>query len=448
MVDVRSIMAEVGPATDKDFEGQLTRDKVLAREIPWEGYERASLISDRELELIRRFDKKAEAAKREIVEADPDTYSELFVTFVLKISNPETLQYVLTLINDLISSDPRKVDLFLRLSAKNPQYPYPAFIRLLPRWERDWYISKLTCTILARLLARDPSPSPEHVTATVHWLIEQLRKGNVLDVHVATSSLQILLQKDAFRPILVGEGGLPLLVGLLHQANLQVLYETIYSLWLLTYNQEVAAQVADSRLIPSVVETLKTVSKEKIVRLCLSTLRNLLDKPRNNEQMIDAGLMRMLNILSNKKWGDEDIIDDLKTLNESLAKNIVVMSSFDTYKKEILSGRLEWSPVHKSDRFWRENNGKLEDNDYQLLLMLKDILTSGGAGNPQNLAIACFDLGEFARYHPRGRVVLQRLDIKMEIMRLMTHENPEVKKEALYAIQKMMVHNWEYLSAK
>eukprot|EP01113_Clastostelium_recurvatum_P038042 TRINITY_DN562_c0_g1_i2.p2 TRINITY_DN562_c0_g1~~TRINITY_DN562_c0_g1_i2.p2 ORF type:complete len:220 (+),score=78.70 TRINITY_DN562_c0_g1_i2:823-1482(+) len=212
--------------------------------------------------------------------------------------------------------------------------------------------------------------------------------------------------------------------------------------------QEVAAQVADSRLIPSVVETLKTVSKEKIVRLCLSTLRNLLDKPRNNEQMIDAGLMRMLNILSNKKWGDEDIIDDLKTLNESLAKNIVVMSSFDTYKKEILSGRLEWSPVHKSDRFWRENNGKLEDNDYQLLLMLKDILTSGGAGNPQNLAIACFDLGEFARYHPRGRVVLQRLDIKMEIMRLMTHENPEVKKEALYAIQKMMVHNWEYLSAK
>jgi len=353
----------------------------------------------------------------------------------------------LTLINDLLATDVRKVDLFLSLVTKNPQYPYPAFIRLLNRWEKDWYISKLTIAILARLLARDPIPTAENVVPTVKWVIEQLRKGNALDVHVATSALQILLQKDAFRVVLFKEGGFTLLVGLLEQQqqNLQVLYETIYCLWLLSYNQGIAMEAGNSKLVSTVVDVLKAVSKEKIVRLCISTLRNLLDKPRNNEAMIESGFMRMLVILSNKKWGDEDIVEDLKTLSEALAKNMVVMSTFDTYKTEINSGRLEWSPVHKSEKFWRENSNHFEDNDNQLLLTLHEMLRSTST-SAQNLSIACFDLGEFARYHSRGRVILQRLGIKLDIMRLMTHENPEVKKESLYAIQKMMVTNWEYLA--
>lgn len=53
-----------------------------------------------------------------------------------------------------------------------------------------------------------------------------------------------------------------------------------------------------------------------------------MDKEENNNEMIDAGLVRMLAILSNKKWGDEDIIDDLKTLSEALAKNMVVLRYF------------------------------------------------------------------------------------------------------------------------
>jgi V-type H+-transporting ATPase subunit H len=32
------------------------------------------------------------------------------------------------------------------------------------------------------------------------------------------------------------------------------------------------------------------------------------------------------------------------------------------------------------------------------------------------------------------------------IMNLMTHPDPAVQKEALLCVQKLMVHNWEYLS--
>jgi V-type H+-transporting ATPase subunit H len=117
----------------------------------------------------------------------------------------------------------------------------------------------------------------------------------------------------------------------------------------------------------------------------------VLDKAENNNEMIDAGFVRMLAILSNKKWGDDDIIDDLKTLSEALAKNMVVLrysrvliysviyylhfySSFDMYKKEIMSGQLTWSPVHKSEKFWRESATRFEENDYQLLRYARRML--------------------------------------------------------------------------
>jgi V-type H+-transporting ATPase subunit H len=76
---------------------------------------------------------------------------------------------------------------------------------------------------------------------------------------------------------------------------------------------------------------------------------------------------------------------------------------------------------------------------------LKGYITSD-APNPLTTSVACFDLGEFARIHPRGRSILQQLNIKIPLMQLMEDKDPEVKKQALAAVQKLMVFNWEYLS--
>ena len=43
------------------------------------------------------------------------------------------------------------------------------------------------------------------------------------------------------------------------------------------------------------------------------------------------------------------------------------VSSMEEYTTELTSGRLEWSPVHKSEKFWRENAVKFTDNNYELL---------------------------------------------------------------------------------
>ncbi len=63
------------------------------------------------------------------------------------------------------------------------------------------------------------------------------------------------------------------------------------------------------------------------------------------------------------------------------------------------------------------------------------------------LAVACYDLGEFARFHPDGKKVISASEGKTALMMKMQYkENANVARQALLAVQKLMVSNWEFLS--
>jgi len=337
------------------------------------------------------------------------------------------------------------VGLFAAL--KSPGHPYQPFLRLIiNRVEKDLYSTKIACAILGVLMSRVAVVPKEHFDALLLWITDQLRKPASIEAQIAVSTLQSLVRKDEYRVAFFKANGIILLVNVLatQALNLQLIYETVYAIWMMSYNNEIASNLIDTGLIKALVDIIKSITKEKIVRLSVASLRNLVDVATNNEEMIEAGLVRMLAILGNKKWADEDIIDDLKTLNEALAKNMVVLSSFDMYKKELLSGVLEWSPVHKSEKFWRENVNRFEENDYQILGLLQKILQQSTI--PLSLSVAAYDVGEFVRFHPRGKIIIQQLGVKLDLMKLMANEDPQVKKQALFAVQKAMVTNWEYLT--
>lgn len=60
---------------------------------------------------------------------------------------------------------------------------------------------------------------------------------------------------------------------------------------------------------------------------------------------------------------------------------------------------MRWSFLH-SNKFWHQNVMHFEENEFlavkklAMLLRSQDLVTS---------AVACFDLGEFARLHPMGK---------------------------------------------
>ena len=367
--------------------------------------------------------------------------------FLLKINKEETIQYLLGLIDQLITEHPETIKLFMKLGNKKQGFPMDPFIRILTRSTSDWFTNAKTSNILAIFMSQNGQVNEQTVKFMCQWLRSQLRSGDEKEVANAVIALMKFLRKDEYRSTFATEDGLLLLASLLKTKNksYQLTYQTLHCLWLLSYNKQVANQVGGTKVINFVVDILRTIQKEKIIRMCLAILNNFKNINNNNEQMLDSGISKPLDILSNKQWGDEDIDKDLDELKKALETNLQALSSFDIYRTEVVSGNLEWSPVHKSERFWKENSHKFEEDNYKVLLLLKQYITSE-TPNSQVASIACYDLGEFARIHPRGRNIIQQLGIKIPLMALMEDKDPEIRKQALTAIQKLMVHNWEYLN--
>lgn len=424
---------------------EISNAPILRKTISWEPLRGGNIISEQQLTYIKNFDGKPLEQREAILDDMGATYAELFTRMVGDVANPEVLQYVLAIVDEILQ-DRQRVPLFLQLRTLDETLPYAPFLRLLARSD-DTFILSRASKIVALLMSEGAAPPNDDARSLSRWCYDQLRSPDLVKTLIAITALQNFLRRDHHRTLFVADGGLKMLTNVLLKTEnrRQLLYQTIYCLWLLSYNHVIAASFSGyDGLVKGIVETIRKEEKEKIRRLGLATLRNIMDRGENNEQMISAGMMKVVNYLSQKKWGDEDIEEDIKLLVEGLDKNMVILTSFDAYKEEILSGHLTWSPVHRSERFWRENVGRFEEDNYRILQVLLEIIRT--SDNPVALSVACYDLGEFVRFHPRGRRILAQFDGKVDIVKLMTRPDEEVQKHALLCMQKMMVHNWEYLA--
>mmetsp|Transcript_77308 Transcript_77308/g.106929 ORF Transcript_77308/g.106929 Transcript_77308/m.106929 type:complete len:84 (+) Transcript_77308:1165-1416(+) len=80
-------------------------------------------------------------------------------------------------------------------------------------------------------------------------------------------------------------------------------------------------------------------------------------------------------------------------------------------------------------------------------MKLIDILcqvVSDKSNNDTMLAVACYDLGEFARFFPTGKIYLENQSVKAKIAELMAQKesSAELKKEAITCYQKMLMNSW------
>lgn len=140
------------------------------------------------------------------------------------------------------------------------------------------------------------------------------------------------------------------------------------------------------------------------------------------------------------KIGDEEVEADIQVLKDALITAFQSLNSFDEYASEIKSGKLSWSPPHKSDLFWKDNASRLQANDFEILRILTHMLHPNN--DPEILAIAANDVGMYVSHHPIGRKHLEELGTKSRIMSLLYHTDPEVRFQALSVMQKYMKNMW------
>merc|ERR1712158_242090 len=263
--------------------------------------------------------------------------------------------------------------------------------------------------------------------------------------------LQMMLRIDNFRQAFMAVDGIGTVVSVLSgRGNFQIQYQLTFCLWVTSFSVPLATKLNKYGVIPILADILSDAQKEKVSRIILAVFRNLIEKPEEAEvkkenciSMVQCKVMKQLELLEQRKFEDEDIQEDISFLMEKMNESVQDLSSYDEYVTEVRSGRLEWSPVHRSEKFWRENAAKLNDRNYELLKILINLLET--SKDNLVLSVACFDLGEYVRHYQRGKHVLEQLNGKTLVMSLLGHEDPNVRYEALLAVQKLMVHNWEYL---
>jgi len=221
-----------------------------------------------------------------------------------------------------------------------------------------------------------------------------------------------------------------------------LLYKCVFALWMLSFESEGSVDFEYQAVIQKVREVLTYSRVEKVIRLALTLLKNLLPHRSFAEQVVELGVLEVVQQLEYEKWRDSELYDDIRDMSSQIGTKVQEMSSFDRYERELKEGKLKWGFIHSS-KFWAENVLKFEQNDFRALKMLAAMLESSDA---TTLAVACHDLGDFVAMHPLGKKQISKLGVKERVMTLMGSNNPEhrdVRREALLCCQKIMLNKWQ-----
>ncbi|XP_019898605.1 V-type proton ATPase subunit H isoform X2 [Esox lucius] len=483
--------------------------EVRANKVNWQSYLQGQMISAEDCEFIKKFEVANSEDKQTILTNEGHQCSKTFLNLMAHISKEQTVQYILTLIDDTLQENHQRVNIFFDYAKKTKNTAWSYFLPMLNR--QDLFTVHMAARIIAKLAAwgRDLMEGSD-LNYYFNWIKTQLSsqelvavslrlfekpgfllelghvnreqngylKGEALSnvnkklhgtgadtagqgtmspsessqyVQCVAGCLQLMLRVNEYRFAWVEADGVNCITAVLsNKCGFQLQYQMVFCVWLLAFSPQLCEQLRRYNVVPALSDILQESVKEKVTRIILAAFRNLLEKSAERETrqeyalaMIQCKVLKQLENLDQQKYDDEDITEDIKFLLESLGESVQDLSSFDEYSSELKSGRLEWSPVHKSEKFWRENAVRLNEKNYELLKILTRLLEV--SDDPQVIAVAAHDVGEYVRHYPRGKRVIEQLGGKQLVMNHMHHEDQLVRYNALLAVQKLMVHNWEYL---
>lgn len=430
---------------------QLEAAEVRKNKPNWNSYLRSHMIEQEDYSFITAYETAKSKADRDgLLASNEEQCARTLINLITTVAKDENVRYVLTLFDDLLQEDKRRVKIFHNHAKKQKRSIWSWFLGILQR--QDNFIVNQMSSVMAKLACFGSTfMEGKELDYYFKFLKDQLKSTSNEYINTTARCLQMMMRIDNYRHAFVANDGLTsILSALSGKTNFQLQYQLIFSLWCLTFNAEIAEKIPGSGIIQVLGDILSESSKEKVVRIILGTFRNVLEKIEDRElvrecalQMVQCKTLKTLELMDVKKYDDIDLQENIEFLSEKLHLSVQDLSSFDEYVTELRSGRLQWSPVHKSEKFWRENAQRFNEKDFELVKILIKILEV--QADSLILCVAAHDLGEYVRHYPRGKNKVEQLRGKQAVMKLLSAEDPNVRYHALLAVQKLMVHNWEYL---
>uniref|UniRef100_I3MPH6 V-type proton ATPase subunit H n=2 Tax=Marmotini TaxID=337730 RepID=I3MPH6_ICTTR len=401
--------------------------EVRANKVNWQSYLQGQMISAEDCEFIQRFEmKRSPEEKQEMLQTEGSQCAKTFINLMTHISKEQTVQYILTMVDDMLQENHQRVSIFFEYAKRSKSTAWPYFLPMLNR--QDPFTVHMAARIIAKLAAWGKElMEGSDLNYYFNWIKTQLSsqklRGSGVAVETGTVSssdssqyvqcvagcLQLMLRVNEYRFAWVEADGVNCIMGVLsNKCGFQLQYQMIFSIWLLAFSPQMCEHLRRYNIIPVLSDILQESVKEKVTRIILAAFRNFLEKSTERETrqeyalaMIQCKVLKQLENLEQQKYDDEDISEDIKFLLEKLGESV---------------------------------------QDLRILTKLLEV-----SDDPQVLAVAAHDVGEYVRHYPRGKRVIEQLGGKQLVMNHMHHEDQQVRYNALLAVQKLMVHNWEYL---
>ncbi|KAG7268272.1 hypothetical protein CRUP_036256 [Coryphaenoides rupestris] len=398
--------------------------EVRANQVNWQSYLQGQMISAEDCEFIKKFEVAHSEEKQAILTNEGHQCAKTFLNLMAHISKEQTVQYILTLIDDTLQENHQRVNIFFDYAKKTKNTAWSYFLPMLNR--QDLFTVHMAARIIAKLAAwgRDLMEGSD-LNYYFNWIKTQLSSQSSQYVQCVAGCLQLMLRVNEYRFAWVEADGVNCITAVLsNKCGFQLQYQMIFCVWLLAFSPQLCEQLRRYNVVPALSDILQESVKEKVTRINPGAFRNVLEKSVERESRQEYALAMI----------------QCKVLKQ--LENLDQQNSFDEYSSELKSGRLEWSPVHKSEKFWRENAVRLNEKNYELLKILTRLLEV--SDDPQVIAVAAHDVGEYVRHYPRGKRVIEQLGGKQLVMNHMHHEDQLVRYNALLAVQKLMVHNCSF----
>ncbi|RKF66870.1 V-type proton ATPase subunit H [Golovinomyces cichoracearum] len=463
------------------------QNNIRGRSIAWEGAVRAGTISEEQLNKIKAVDKVRKEQQKQIVKNDLGGYSCLFLGAEGKpgildaaVKRADLVQNILVLLADLLAGIPE-----LSKTLSQHSSPYNIFVTLITRSnDAEDPVSLLSSTVLTALIMDTSVDHPKKKPALSELFkylssLTRASDGSLQDIAVVQYSTLLrekksrelfwVQRKETIAPLITI---LQLAAGFSKDAlrsptwngtksirsnnegtigggvGLQMLYHILLVLWQLSFEgSNVGEGLQDEfDIIPLYVQLLRYSPKEKITRLLLSSLHNMLIGNRQKllPLTVVVRLPALLQNINGRHLSDPDLSEDLEALTRMIDDYTKTQTTFDEYAAEIYSGHLYWSPPHRNSTFWLENAHKILDHEKGAIpKKLAEIMSKPWVGDKQVLAIACNDVGSLVKQVPEKRLYLEKLGLKKRIMELMQESDESVRWESLNALSGWLRYSFE-----
>jgi len=343
---VKMTAPEVVPAKIDDLEKagifvatsrlQQRANEVRANRVNWQSYLQGQMISQEDFNFITWLDNSTPDQREQLLKEKPYQCAKTFLNLMGHISKDQTVQYILTMIDDMLQEDKGRVDIFREYARKNKESVWGLFLNMLNR--PDGFIINQTSRIIAKMACwskemMEGSDLQYYLT----WLKDQMKVPGNEYLQTVARCLQMMLRIDEYRHAFIRVDGISTLVSVLAgKVGFQIQYQLTFCIWCLTFNPKLSEQMNRYNVIPILADILSESVKEKVTRIILATFRNLLEKPTENEIMQDHALsmvqckvLKQLQLLEGRKFDDTDIQEDIDYLGEKLHAAIQDLSSFD-----------------------------------------------------------------------------------------------------------------------